>query len=324
MSIRTLVDKVAFKLLSEDRKAQFAAQAVGNAMASIDNAALEALNSQVYDIPYPIDHYYMPVAQKERIIEFNVDRDPCVPTDSIISLDTVQDFLSMIGVSSEEARAVPDWVEVDRLHLGAGYPGIDAYIYHCIIAKIAPPTVVEIGSGMSAFYSMDALARSGGHKNRLFCFEPFPEPKFELFCEANGIRLDRTRLESVDPDVVLAKLKPGSVLFVDSTHAFRADGELPRIILQILPKIPVGCYVHFHDIFLPYAVIHREHNAFSFSHIWNESIALAAFLSGRNDFEVLLPAYWMARHHMDVMEQHLPWLIKEKMNGSSFWMRKTC
>ena len=316
---RRLIDRALSRLMSDECKRDIAK----SLEEPMTRERVEMLSMETYGLPYPVDHFYLPLARPERIIEYNVDREPCVPVDSFLNMDRIYSFLEQIGFTEEEATDVPDWTEVHGLGYGLGYPGIDAYIYHAAVSKLAPPTVVEIGSGMSAYYAKLALARSGGHKDRLFCFEPFPAENFAVFCGEEGIPLIRERLEAIDPDKIISKIRPGSVLFVDSTHAFRSDGELPRILLRILPNLPAGCYVHFHDIFLPYAVIHREHNAFSFSHVWNESIALAAFLSGRNDFEVVLPAYWMGRHHMKEMVPHLPWLKEHKMTGSAFWIRKT-
>lgn len=316
---RRLLDRALSRFMSDSYKREIAK----GFEAPLTRERIELIAMETYGLPYPVDHFYLPLARPERIVEFNVDREPCVPVNSLLKMDKIYPFIEQIGFSEEAAAAVPDWLDVHGRGFGLGYPGIDAYIYYGVVSRVAPPTVVEIGSGMSAYYAKLALSRSGGHEDRLFCFEPFPAENFAVFCAEEGIPLIRERLEGIDPDKILSKLQPGSVLFVDSTHAFRSDGELPKILLRILPYLPEGCYVHFHDIFLPYAVIHREHNAFSFSHIWNESIALAAFLSGRNDFEVLLPAYWMGRHHMDEMVRHFPWLRQERMTGSAFWMRKT-
>ena len=40
--------------------------------------------------------------------------------------------------------------------------------------------------------------------------------------------------------------------FVDSSHALGPAGEASQIILEILPRLERGTYVHFHDIWFPY------------------------------------------------------------------------
>ncbi len=47
-------------------------------------------------------------------------------------------------------------------------------------------------------------------------------------------------------------LDKGDMLFVDSTHTVKPGSEVNRIILDVLPRLPTGVFVHFHDIYFPY------------------------------------------------------------------------
>ena len=42
------------------------------------------------------------------------------------------------------------------------------------------------------------------------------------------------------------------MLFVDATHTVKPGSEVNRIILDVLPRLDAGVFVHFHDIYFPY------------------------------------------------------------------------
>ena len=42
------------------------------------------------------------------------------------------------------------------------------------------------------------------------------------------------------------------MFFVDSTHTLGPGREVTRIMLDLLPRLQAGVYVHFHDIYFPY------------------------------------------------------------------------
>src|SRR5262249_10951292 len=66
-----------------------------------------------------------------------------------------------------------------------------------------------------------------------------------------SIRLMQARAQEIDLNV-LTDLAPGDLLFVDSSHAVRPGSEVNRVILEVLPRLRSGCWVHFHDIYFPY------------------------------------------------------------------------
>ena len=42
--------------------------------------------------------------------------------------------------------------------------------------------------------------------------------------------------------------------FIDPTHVVRIDGEVPYLVLEVLPALPPGVLVHVHDVHFPYNV----------------------------------------------------------------------
>ena len=50
----------------------------------------------------------------------------------------------------------------------------------------------------------------------------------------------------------LVALGADDLLFVDSSHTTCPNSDVNRIILDALPRLPAGVFVHFHDIAFPY------------------------------------------------------------------------
>jgi hypothetical protein len=74
------------------------------------------------------------------------------------------------------------------------------------------------------------------------------------------------------------------LFFVDSSHTLGPAGEVSRIILELLPRLKAGAWVHFHDITFPYDYDrHVLDSAFFFPH---ESILLHAFLAHSSRFRI--------------------------------------
>ena len=43
----------------------------------------------------------------------------------------------------------------------------------------------------------------------------------------------------------------GDIVFIDSSHVVEEGGEIDRLLLDVLPRLPAGALVHVHDVFLP-------------------------------------------------------------------------
>jgi hypothetical protein len=81
--------------------------------------------------------------------------------------------------------------------------------------------------------------------------DPYPTPFLRRAAQEGRIRLVAEPAQAVAMDELLA-LPEGGLFFVDSTHTVQPGGEVNRIILEVLPRLPAGTHVHFHDIYFPY------------------------------------------------------------------------
>ena len=165
-----------------------------------------------------------------------------------------------------------------------GFGPVEADLLYAFICSHRPSVIVQIGCGVSTAVCLMA-ASDLAYEPEIICIEPFPT-EFLLSCgRAGKIRLIREQVQEVSLDV-LSSLTAGSLFFVDSTHTLGPAGEVTRVILEMLPRIPKGCIAHFHDITFPYDygrnVLTTE---LFFPH---ESALLHAFLTGNSNFSVLL------------------------------------
>ena len=93
----------------------------------------------------------------------------------------------------------------------------------------------------------------------------------------------------------LTDLGEGGFLFVDSTHTVKPGSEVNRLILEVLPRLAPGSWVHFHDIYFPYDYQRGLLDDELF--FCNETPLLHAFLI--NNASVTIRASLSMLHHAD-------------------------
>jgi hypothetical protein len=131
---------------------------------------------------------------------------------------------------------------------GFGVP--DAEFLYCFVRTIQPRRIVQVGCGVSTAVILRA-AEEAGYRPELVCVEPHPTA-FLARCSREGlVELVRARAQDV-PEEILTDLGEEGFLFVDSTHAVKPGSEVNRLILEVLPRLKGGDWVHFHDIYFPF------------------------------------------------------------------------
>jgi hypothetical protein len=80
------------------------------------------------------------------------------------------------------------------------------------------------------------------------CIEPCPHKAL-----ASIPRVDLHPREVQDEDIAtFTQLRPGDVLFIDSSHMPRVCADVPCLYLEVLPAIHSGVITHIHDVPFPY------------------------------------------------------------------------
>ena len=95
--------------------------------------------------------------------------------------------------------------------------------------------MIEIGSGHSTKIARLALAaneREAGILCDHTCIEPFEMPWLEQL----GVRVIRNKLEDC-PLSLFEELTVGGLLFVDSSHVIRPQGDVLHCFLSVVPRL---------------------------------------------------------------------------------------
>jgi predicted O-methyltransferase YrrM len=199
---------------------------------------------------------------------------------------------------------------------------LDAAIYYALLREFKPSKIIEIGCGYSTQMAAIALTRNQqeGQLTKLVCIEPYPEP--QLAAVDFEFQHINARVETIDLNV-FEQLETGDILFIDSTHTVKFGSDVCREILEILPVIKSGVWIHFHDIFFPYDYPQKwlieERRA------WNEQYMLEAFLAYNPQFEVALANHWLSVDYPQEVAKLWPGVLQWKdpyHHCGSLWLRK--
>lgn len=192
----------------------------------------------------------------------------------------------------------------------------DGIVLHGMLRHVRPRRIVEVGSGFSSAMILDTVDEHLPGTEVTFV-EPYPELVESLLRPGDDgrVTIHRAAVQDVDPGV-FAALDPGDVLFIDSTHVAKAGSDVNHLFFEVLPRLPVGVWVHLHDIFFPFeypADWVREGRA------WHETYLLRAFLSFNDSFAVRwFQSFLWLRHHEAMAK--LPWIARNP--GGNIWLER--
>lgn len=194
----------------------------------------------------------------------------------------------------------------------------DAEIAYAFARHIRPRRIVELGSGFSTVVLGHAVTRNReeGGEARYVAFDPYPP---ELLASGTPGLDKHTALAAQDvPAAEFDALEAGDLLFVDTSHTVKLGGDVNRIVLEVLPALASGVWVHFHDIWLP----HEYHPALvrDMEMYWAEQYLLQAFLSQNPSWEVAFATRAVAVAEPQRLQALIPHYDGSNY-PSSFWIR---
>lgn len=199
------------------------------------------------------------------------------------------------------------------------YEAGDAEIYYNVIRHFKPQKIIEIGSGFSTYMAIDASQKNQSenpqHTCEITCIEPFEHPELE----AMGVNVKRNKVETLDP-AYFDQLSSDDILFIDSSHVIRPQGDVLYEILEVLGRLKPGVLVHIHDVFTPRD--YRQGTLFEAQYFWNEQYLLEAFLSYNLNFEILLSVNHLHKSHSAALRNACPNLKSYDPDPCSFWIRR--
>ena len=192
------------------------------------------------------------------------------------------------------------------------FPRLDGLAAYTTVRAHRPARILEIGCGHSTRFMAQAIV-DGGLATAFTCVDPRPRAPIA------GLPLTHAVRAFGDAEVELvARFAANDILFVDSSHVGAPGGEVERVVLDVLPQLPPGALVHFHDIFLPDA-----YPAAWEPRRYTEQTVVGALLQG-GGYDILWASRYVATR-TDLLDQtfiaELP-LASDALEAS-LWLRKT-
>lgn len=121
-----------------------------------------------------------------------------------------------------------------------------------------------------------------------------------------NIPIIRKKIEDIEENYFL-NLQDSDILFIDSSHIIRPQGDVLKLFLEILPKLNKGVIVHIHDIFTPKNYPYRwlvKENKF-----WNEQYLVEALLMNENKFQIYLMLNYLKNNAFNDLKKICPYLM---------------
>jgi hypothetical protein len=204
-----------------------------------------------------------------------------------------------------------------RLNNGSFESGDAEFLYQLIRAR-KPKRIFEVGSGNSTLVAHRAVNMNrkemADYTCKHVCIEPFENPWLEQL----EVTVLRHKIEAVDR-ALFQELEAGDLLFIDSSHVIRPQGDVLIEYLEILPTLKTGVIVHVHDVFSP-----RDYPAewvLQNMWLWNEQYLLEAFLTATRSWKIIGAVNMLCHRHFDALRRVCPFLTPDREPGS-FYMQK--
>lgn len=264
------------------------------------------------------NHYYEPLIDPRELTE-PLDKPRHLPGLDL-NVQGQLDFLRRLAFDAELradrfGEASPDPL---RFSFGNGmFEAGDAELLYQFVRALKPRKIVEIGSGHSTRVAHAALEKNRaetGMAAEHVCIEPYANPWLERM---EGIRVVRARVQDCNIDWS-RELQAGDLLFIDSTHIIRPQGDVLKEYLEILPRLASGVFVHVHDVYTP-----RDYPASMVIDkvvLWNEQYLMEALLTNTARYEVVAAANFLKMDHFEAFRRVCPFVTPDSVPGS-FYLR---
>jgi len=267
-----------------------------------------------------IDHYYQPLInpKKHLIKSLREDRDlPGIDFNREGQLDLLSKFNyndELIKFPMEKTNRVEFFYNNEWYETG------DAEYLYNMVRHFKPGKIIEIGSGHSTLMVLNALDKNkeenSDYQCNHICIEPYERP----WLEKRGVEVVRKKVETIDKSF-FQTLEANDILFIDSSHMIRPQGDVLFEYLEILPILKPGVIIHIHDIFMPKDYL----DEWVYEHfLWNEQYLLEAFLTFNDKFKIIGALNYLSFNYQKELAEKCP-LFAQRLHiePCAFWMVKT-
>lgn len=279
-------------------------------------------HSLIDDGTFPAGHFYSPIPDYDDVISYVENKKNRkyevidVNIDMAEQLETLKDYQVFYGeMPFADTKNTNNRFYFDNEMFSYG----DAIFLYSFIRKNKPRKIVEVGSGFSSAVIIDTIDQGCLDEVDLAFIEPYPQRLHELLKEGDlkKYRLIAQKVQDVPLDE-FTRLSQGDLLFIDSSHIVKCGSDLHYLMFEVLPRLSVGVFVHFHDIFYPF----EYPDDWLLKKIyWNENYFVRAFLANNASWDIYFFNDYVARFHWQYLADNMP---KALLNpGGGLYIRKT-
>ena len=267
---------------------------------------------------FPIwNHYYEPLFDS-RTLSYPLEQDRDLPGINW----NIPEQLALLNCFhyNEELNNIPTTSKTEHVFCmnNNNFASGDAEYFYNLIRHKKPARIFEIGCGDSTLIAIRAIKKNQeenpDYKCKHLCIEPYEKP----WLEHAEVTLIRQRVEEVNK-LIFAELQVDDILFIDSSHIIRPQGDVLYEYLELLPSLNIGVIVHVHDIFSPKD--YPKEWIKDEVKFWNEQYLLEAFLTSNKDWKILGALNHLHHKHFDLLYSKCPFLTRDREPGS-FYIQK--
>jgi len=292
-----------------------------------DEAAIEVLKKNNLNISLASD-FYSPLPAVWNLKQ-NIPRWFNASSLSGIEYDlgTMKKCLSRLSeLFSVEYNNIPAYENIVKNNYGLGFTDLDARILYYIIRDKKPKRYLEIGAGVSTYYSWLAGNKNDGEgrKLKIIAIDPYLTVALK---KVENIDIFEKEVQDIDLGYFEC-LEAGDILSIDSSHILKIDGDVAYIFLEIIPRLKKGVFLHIHDIPFPYNVPFPP-ELWIFGQkwpvFWNEAMLLQAFLSFNNTYKIFFSApliRYFDENYLKYAISNYGDCVKGQNLFSSIWIEK--
>jgi predicted O-methyltransferase YrrM len=266
------------------------------------------------------DHYYQPMINPKKHLTKSL-RDDRDLKGVDLNVDEQLKILSDFNYNEELLKfPLHKNNNIEYYYDNDSYGSGDAEYLYNIVRYFKPNRIIEIGSGFSTLMVRNAITQNKTDNSNYtchhFCIEPYEQP----WLEKTEVELIREKVECIEKSF-FQKLESNDILFIDSSHIIRPQGDVLFEYLELLPALKSGVIIHVHDIFTPKDYpnewIYDKHL------LWNEQYLLEAFLTFNSGFRIIGALNYLTHNYRQDFADKCPVFAKQQCREpGAFWMIK--
>jgi len=269
------------------------------------------LNIGVFPI---LDHYYEPLFNPNHLKRPLSDERVLLGIDWNINGQLA--LLKAFHYQHEFDNISDEFVSDTVFHFKNGlFNSGDAEYWYNIIRLKKPKRIIEIGSGNSTKIARLAIDMNkkldATYQCKHICIEPYQMPWLEKI----DVEVLREKVENMNTSF-FEQLEANDILFIDSSHIIRPQGDVLTEYLGLLPMLKSGVIIHIHDIFSPRDYLKEW--IIDGVCFWNEQYLLEAFLSFNSEWKIIGALNFLKHNHYELLKEKCPRLTPDREPGSFY------